>query len=456
MKFHTILSIIILFSLSTFNISASEHDNVMTQNSQKVYYQKLNDNIYPGAWRTIKKGVETAEDENVKYYILELNTYGGDVNTADSIRTKLLNTKIPTIVWINDNAASAGALISISCDSIFMTQSAKIGASTVVNGLTGEGAIDKYQSYMRATFRSTAEAQGRDPDIAEAMVDQDIEVEGVIEKEKTLTFTTSEAIKNGYCEGIINSRQELLDHIELTEQDVIEYEASSVDGLIGWLMNPAVSGFLITIILGGIYLELKTPGLGLGAIAAIGATLLYFAPYYLEGLAANWEIILFFIGVLLLIVEVFFIPGFGIFGVAGIICIISGLSFAMVGNDFFDFSGIPTGNYSKSLFTVLVSTIGSILLLFLLGGSILNSNSFKSLELSETQDAADGYTVAVSEEAALVGRTGVAITDLRISGRIKVADQIFDVITNGEYIEEGTEVILEKYQGRYFIVKKKV
>ncbi len=435
--------------------SYSQSDTIINNLYDKVFYQKLNADIFPGAWREIKKGVETAEKNNCDVYVLELNTYGGEVSTADSIRTKILNANIPTIVWINDNAASAGALISISCDSIYMAKSAKIGASTVVNSLTGEGAIDKYQSYMRATFRATAEAKNRNPDIAEAMVDQDVEVEGIIEAGKTLTFTTSEAIKHNYCNAEINSRTELLKRINAEKAEVVMYEKSTLDSLIGWLMKPAISGMLITIILGGIYLELKTPGIGVGTLFAVCGAVLYFAPYYLEGLAENWEILIFFIGVLLLIVEIFLIPGFGIFGVAGITLIVGSLTFAMLDNDFFDLTNVADGKFSSSLFTVLVSTLLSMVLLILLGGTILKSNAFKRFELSEVQDSNEGYTVAVKEEAALVGETAIAITDLRISGRVKVKNKIFDVITTGEYIEEGTEVVLEKYQGRYFIVSKK-
>lgn len=456
MKLYVLLLISLSSICASMSIFGNEDTVSLTQKIEKVYYQKLNADIYPGAWREIKKGIETAEKENADCYILELNTYGGEVSTADSIRTKLLNAKMPTVVWVNDNAASAGSLISLACDSIYMAKSAKMGASTVVNSMTGEGAIDKYQSYMRATFRSTAETQGRNPDIAEAMVDQDVVVEGVIEAGKTLTFTTSEAIKNGYCEAEINDKNELLKRIGAEKAEVVMYEKSTVDGLIGWLMSPAISGMLITIILGGIYLELKTPGIGFGSLFAIAGALLYFAPYYLEGLAANWEILIFFAGILLLVVEVFLIPGFGIFGVAGLTLITAGLTFAMIDNTYFDFTNVAEGKLSLSLFTVLVSTLLSILLLFILGGTLLQSNAFKSLELSDVQESKDGFTIAVPEEAELVGEIGVAITDLRISGRIKVKGEIFDAITNGEYIEEGTEVLLDKYQGRYFIVKKVV
>jgi len=185
----------ILFSTPLLQINAQQ--TLGPQPKATVYQLDITEDIYPATWRKVEKAVKEAEESNAAYLIINLNTYGGAVDAADSIRTKLLNTQVPTIVYINNNAASAGALISLACDSIYMSPGAKIGAVTVVNQ-TGIKMPDKYQSYMRATMRATAEVQGRDPQIAEAMVDESIVIPGIIDSTKTLTFTVNEAIRYDY------------------------------------------------------------------------------------------------------------------------------------------------------------------------------------------------------------------------------------------------------------------
>jgi membrane-bound serine protease (ClpP class) len=166
-----------------------------------VFVLDIRAEIDPRMTRYVELALAQAQREKADYVVVDMDTYGGTVNDGDAIRMKMLAFPKPVYVFINRNAASAGALIAIACDSIYMTAGADIGAATVVNGGTGEAAPDKYQSYMRSMMRSTAEANGRDPRIAEGMVDESIEIEGIKPAGKVLTFTTSEAIKNGYCEG---------------------------------------------------------------------------------------------------------------------------------------------------------------------------------------------------------------------------------------------------------------
>ena len=236
------------------------------------------------------------------------------------------------------DAASAGALISIACDSIYMAPGASIGAATVVNGTDGAAAPDKYQSYMRSMMRSTAEATGRNPQIAEAMVDEKLVVPGLSDDQSVITFSVSEAIQNGFCEGEFSSQKAILEAQNLKSAQVIAYEEKTVDTIISFFLNPAVSGILILLIIGGIYFEVRTPGIGFPFAAAFIAAMLYFVPYYLNGLADNWEVAVFIIGLILIGLEVFVIPGFGIAGVSGIILTFIGLLLVMLNNNIFDFS----------------------------------------------------------------------------------------------------------------------
>lgn len=366
-----------------------------------IYTFAIQDNIAAPTWRITQEAFEEALALNADVVILHLNTYGGEVSAADSIRTKILNAPMPVHVYIDDNAASAGALIAIACDSIYMKPGGKIGAATVVNQ-TGEQVPDKYQSYMRATMRATAEAHGkdtiftgtdtlyvwhRDPAIAEAMVDPRLFVEGVSDTGQVLTFTASEAISNGYCEGTAASMEEVIAKLGIEEYELSTYTPTGMDKMIGFLINPMISGVLIMIIIGGLYFELQSPGIGFALGASIVAALLYFAPLYLEGMAENWELILFIVGVILIMVEIFAIPGFGVAGVAGIIAIITGLTLSLVDNVVFEdpeFTGEGLGILLKSLSLVLVAVLAGVIFSLWATRKLLTTTAFGNLSEKRT------------------------------------------------------------------------
>lgn len=421
---------------------------------QKVYYFKLHDEIMPAASRLVNKAIDEAEAWGATLIVMELNTFGGRVDIADEIRSKILNATMPVAVWINDNAASAGALISIACDSIYMAPGSSIGAATVVSGDDGMQMPDKYQSYMRSTMRSTAEATGRDPIIAEAMVDDRIVIPGIIDSGYTLTFTSTEALKYGYAQGIADSRAEVLQQIGVEEYDIKEYEASTLDAIISMLMHPALNSLLLLAIIGGIYFELQTPGVGFPLAVAVTAAVLFFAPLYLEGLAANWEILLFIVGVILLALEIFVIPGFGIAGISGIILIVGSLILSLVANiDGFDFTFASGAQLTRAVLQVTIILTVAIVGFLVFNERITNSRAFKKLTLQDTLGG-EGSTAALSELDALIGKTGIAATDLRPTGRITIDDERYEASTDGELLEKGTEIVVVKSRGNYVQVKK--
>ena len=294
--YSNILKVFVLFILPLFNIVADNDE-------KKILLGKIDDNIDPRTNRYSKLLLDEASKDEYDIVVIEMDTYGGAVNDADDIRTRILDFEKPIYVWINKDAASAGALISIACDSIYMSSGASIGAATVVTG-DGAQAPDKYQSYMRSIMRSTAEAKGRDPKIAEAMVDEDISVDSISMEGKVITFSTKEAMKFGFCDAELNSVEEILERQGIEKFDIVPFELGSAEGIISFFLNPIVSSILILLILGGLYFELQTPGIGFPIIASITALILYLVPYYLNGVAENWEIILFFVGVILIVIEV--------------------------------------------------------------------------------------------------------------------------------------------------------
>lgn len=436
-----------------------------------IYTFEIKDVIAAPTWRTTQEAFKDATSLGADIMILHLNTYGGEVSAADSIRTKLLNASVPVYVFIDDNAASAGALIAIACDSIYMKPGGKIGAATVVNQ-TGEQVPDKYQSYMRATMRATAEAQGKDtvisgndtlliwrrnPAIAEAMVDPKLFVEGVSDTGQVLTFTASEAIQHGYCEGTVESMEEVIEKLGIKEYQLKSYNPSGMDKVIGFLINPLVSGVLIMIIIGGIYFELQSPGIGFALAASLVAALLYFAPLYLEGMAENWELIVFIVGVILIMVEIFAIPGFGVAGVAGIIAMITGLTLSLVDNIVFEdpeFTGEGLGILMKSLSLVLVSVLLGLILSLWGTKKLLTTTAFGNLSLKSEQKMEDGFIGVDTHQQSLVGEIGIAHTVLRPSGKVMISDKLFDAKSEYGLIEKGESVKVTRYEtGQVYVVK---
>jgi len=436
-----------------------------------IYTYAIQDNIAAPTWRTTQEAFDEALALEADAVILHLNTYGGEVSAADSIRTKLLNAPMPVYVFIDDNAASAGALIAIACDIIYMKPGGKIGAATVVNQ-TGEQVPDKYQSYMRATMRATAEAHGkdtiimgsdtiiswhRDPAIAEAMVDPKLFVEGISDTGQVLTFTASEAMAHGYCEGTAGSIEEVIAKLGIEEYELSSYQPSGMDKVIGFLINPMVSGVLIMIIIGGIYFELQSPGVGFALGASIVAALLYFAPLYLEGMAENWELILFIVGIILIMVEIFAIPGFGVAGIAGIIAIITGLTLSLIDNVVFEdpeFTGEGLGILMKSLSLVLVAVLLGVIFSLWATRKLLTSTAFSNLSLKSEQRTEEGFIGVETEQLSLVGEMGIAHTVLRPSGKVMIKDKLYDAKSEYGFIERGEAIRVIRYEtGQVYVVK---
>jgi len=442
---------LLFIPLLCISLSVLGQDNVVKKEKPLVFKLKLDSEIDPRTNRYSELALDKAREMSADYVIIEMDTYGGALNDADDIRTRVMEFEIPIYVFINKDAASAGALISIACDSIYMTKGASIGAATVVTA-EGSAAPDKYQSYMRSIMRSTAEANGRDPKIAEAMVDQNIEVDGISQEGQVITFSTSEAIKHGYCEAQVANIDEIMKRVGIEDYELYEYELSATDKLVQIFLNPFLSGILIMVILGGIYFELQTPGVGFPILAAVVALVLYFIPYYLNGLAENWEIALFFVGIILIALEIFVIPGFGLAGVAGISLTLASLVLVMLNNDAFDFSFVDSSKIITALFTTSIALGGAVVLMFIGGARLTQSNVFKKVALMDQMTKDLGFTSNFKKEN-FTGKKGIAYTVLRPSGKILIDGELYDAFTRGNYIEKDTEVEVISDEGTSLKVK---
>lgn len=440
-----ILKVLLFSVLPLFFINANDIET-------KVLVGEIKSNIDPRTNRYTKLLLEEASEKEYDIIIIEMDTYGGAVNDADDIRTRILDFEKPIYVWINKDAASAGALISIATDSIYMSSGASIGAATVVTG-DGTQAPDKYQSYMRSIMRSTAEAKGRDPKIAEAMVDEDIEVDSISAEGKVITFSTQEAIKFGFCDAELNSIEEILERQNINNYNITKYELGSTEDIISFFLNPVVSSVLILLILGGLYFEMQTPGVGFPIVASITALILYLVPYYLNGVAENWEILLFFIGIIFIALEVFVIPGFGVFGVIGLFSSLGSLILIMLNNDMFDFTFVLSRDLIASSLSVFISVFSFGLLVLFGGIKLTDSEAFKKIALNETQETGKGY-VSKKYSDNLLNMKGKSFTILRPSGKVIIDENIYDASTSGEYIEKNKKIIVTNNEGSSLKVKK--
>jgi membrane-bound serine protease (ClpP class) len=436
-----------------------------------VYLCKIDKMIAKPLWRTVKKSFDEADSLKADYMLIRMNTYGGQVDIADSIRTLILNYDIPVMVFIDNQAISAGALIAIAADSIYMRPGSSIGAATVVDQ-AGQKMPDKYQSFMRGMMRATAEAHGkkavvtdgdttwvwrRDPEIAQAMVDPSIVIKGIVDTGQVLTLTAGEAIRYGFCEGEANTADEALAKAGIKDYTIRELKLTGIDRIIIFLVNPVVSGILIMLIIGGIYFELQTPGIGFPLAIAITAALLYFAPLYLEGVAENWHLIVFVAGIILLLVEIFAIPGFGVTGILGITGIVTGLTFVMIDKIVFKFGPSPEGarEVVGAFAIVILSAVLSFVLSLWLSKRLFSPNRlFGSLALETSVKQSDGFVSFDTEkQKSLVGKKGTAHTVLRPSGKVMIDGDVYPAVAETGFIARGTGIIVRREeQGQLYVV----
>ncbi|MDR2885561.1 MAG: nodulation protein NfeD [Rikenellaceae bacterium] len=441
----------------------------------KVYVFPIRENIMPSTVKLTDKCLAAALKDSADYVIIDMNTYGGLMDAADSVRTALLNFPKPVMVFINNQAASAGALIAIAADSVYMREGASMGAATVVDS-SGDPVPDKYQSFMRSMMRATAESHGkvvdrvrangdtvwrwhRDPRVAEAMVDPTLVVPGLVDSLKVVTLTASEAIKWHYCEGKASSVADLLAKAGITDYQITEYKPTAMDNLLGWLTNPALQGILIMLIIGGIYFELQTPGIGFALVVSVCAAALYFAPLYIEGLASNWEIALFIAGVILLILEIFVTPGFGVLGILGIAAIVGGLAAAMIDLSllkYFRDGQLSVGYLLRPFGLVITSILVAACLCIWLGPKFLQGESRlkNKVVLVDEMTPQAGY-VSRAADRGMVGAHGTVTAVLRPAGRIEIGGVYYEAAgEDGQFIDKGAGVTVVRDEGGVLYCRK--
>jgi membrane-bound serine protease (ClpP class) len=419
---------------------------VWAKNDRVIYRIAVEGTIDLGLVPYVKRVIEAGEAHDAAATLVEINTLGGRLDAMIAIRDALLDTKVRVIGYVNKRAISAGALIALACPELYMAPGATIGAATPVDQ-QGVKASEKVVSYARAEFKSTAERNKRPMEIAAAMVDEDIEIDGVVSKGKLLTLTASEAVTNGVADGVYNSLDDLLSSLNLETAVMQAPKTNWAEKVIRVLNHPVLSGLLLTIGLLGLVAEVLSAGWGVPGTVGLVALVLYFGSHFMVGLAGVQELLLMMLGIVLILLEAFVIPGFGIAGILGIAFIMGGLVLSMLGK-------FPTpADISRAIWitigSLVLATIGAFALL-----KLLERRPFWSkISLASSEAKSSGF-VSSAKELELVGQTGVAITDLRPTGAGLFNNQRLDVITSGEYIEAGKTIKIVRDEGYRLIVER--
>ncbi|MEP0861225.1 MAG: nodulation protein NfeD [Ignavibacterium sp.] len=420
----------------------------ITAQQKTVYLGFIEGDIDLGLAPYITRVINEAEKNNADAIIFKINTFGGRVDAATQIKDAILSSKVKTIAFVNNRAISAGALITLSCNVIVMAPGSNMGAATVVDQ-TGQKVGEKYQSYMRSEMRSTAEKNGRPTDIAQAMVDERIVIPGLCDSTQLVTLTSEEAVKYKMADTILTRLDDVLSYIGMKEAKIIDVRSNWAEDVVRFLNNPIIASILIMIGFFGLLAEIKTPGWGLPGTAGLIALALFFGSSYILQLASIVEILMFVAGVVLLLVEIFVIPGFGVAGISGIVLIFASIFLSLIGSEPF----ITFESISVAIIQLTVALIAAIILVFLLAKFLPKTTAFSKLVLSESEKTDQGF-VSYPSDTSLIGKSGKALTVLRPAGIAEIDGKKYDVVADNEYIEPGKPVKVIRVEGIKVVVQE--
>ncbi len=501
--------VVVLFVLFAISVIAVE-PNTPSQKPQtaKAAVITCKGLIDDGLYQSIQRRTETAIDKGADYLIYEISTYGGLVKAADDISKYFINEagkKAHTVAYITTEAISAGAMISVSCHDIIMRENSKIGdcAPVMLGGKLEGVEREKQESFIRAIFETAANANGYPRALLKAMVSIDIEVYGVknietgkveyfesenlpkdknlydldnkeliIPEDKILTLIASDALKHGIARKVVESRAQALDF--LAERDGVVFTGETItfkpnwsEQMVRWLNSPAVMGVLVMLAMLGVYLELSSPGVGLPGLVAVICLIIIIGSKYTINLANWWEIALFTVGVLLLLVEVFVIPGFGVAGILGILCVFAGIFGMLVRNPpdelpwphtTFDWQIFMQGVMGLSL-----GFIGFIILAWLFAKYLHKIQKFDALNglvlLPATAKNGTEKEINITappeakDTAVNIGDKGEVFSKMRPTGKVKFKEQIIDCVAEANFLDKGVEVKIISIHGNRVVVR---
>jgi membrane-bound serine protease (ClpP class) len=427
---------ILLFSTIIVNLQTKAE---AVEGEKTVYVIPVQETVEKGLLAFINRSIKEAEELNAELIILDINTPGGAVDAASDIAKSITSTNLPLIAFVNKQALSAGAYIALNANEIYMTPGSTMGAAAIIDG-QGNAAGEKAESFWLAAMKSAAELNGRDPIYALAMADKDIDLPELnAGKGELLTLTPTQAVEVGYSEGTVSSLTELLEHLNVSDHNLVHSEVSMSENIARFITNPVVVPILLSLGSLGLILELYSPGFGIPGFVGISSLLLFFYGHMVAGLAGMEAILLFLVGFILLVIEIF-IPG----GILGIIGLAAVLTSVFISTESIELAAISV------LIAFLVCVIVSVLLFKVFGKKI---KLFDRLVLKDATHTEQGY-VSNKNRHELIGLEGKAISPLRPSGTAQFNEEFLHVVTEGVYIYENTPVKIVKVEGARVVVRE--
>lgn len=420
--------------------------SVVAQSGDLVFRVPVTGIVEMGLAPFIERSIREAEAAGAAMVILDIDTPGGRVDAAQRISDAISDAQVPVYAFVNRRAFSAGALIALATQRVYMRTGSVMGAVTPVDG-AGTKASEKIVSAMRSEMRALAEARGLDPAIAEAMVDESLFVEGISESGQLLTLTTSEAVEVGYAVEVADL-DALLAAAGAPGAEVREMRVNWAESVVRFLSHPVVAPFLLSLGFLGLIVEVKTPSFGLAGGAGVLALSLFFGSHLILGLAGWEDLLIFGVGVVLLTIEILVIPGMGILGVLGLGGIVVGLYMSMLGNfPTMQDLGEAGGVIATTMLIVLVSAW------MLIRHLPSSARLFRSgVFLAQTTNREEGYQATLARPE-LVGVVGQAVTDLRPAGVGMFGEERIDIVSDAEWIDEGTRVEIVADEGYRHVVR---
>lgn len=403
-----------------------------------VYWIPLNQTIEQGLASYLDRTFTEAEEAAADAIVIEMDTLGGEVTAALEIGKLISHSPIPVTVFIKGEAISAGSYIALNAETILMTPSSAIGAAEP-RLITGETADPKTVAVWASNMRAAAEAHGRDADIAAAMVDREMVIEGLTERGQLVSLSASQAVEYEMADQIVKNQQDVLDAIGFPKAHVVEMDLTPAERLARFITSPFVVPVLFLIGLIGIGIELFTPGFGIPGIIGVLAFGLYFFGHFIAGFAGMETVLLFVAGIVLLVIELF-IPGFGIFGILGLICFVAGVVMAAYDTVF-------------GLGALLIAMVLTVIVLIVAGRYLGKRGVWHKFVLSERQENESGY-VAPRSYKDLEGKLGQTLTPLRPSGAMLFDGKRYDVISEGGFIAADQPVVVVQVEGTRIVVRQ--
>lgn len=413
---------------------------VAAANPQSTVYEvELNDTVEKGLFAYLKRAFKEAEDAQAEIIVIRMNTPGGAIDAADEIGQLFTKTNQKIIVYVEDNAISAGSFIALMADEIYMTPTARMGASQAIVS-DGTAADEKVQSYWNSLMITAAESQNRNPKFAQAMADPSVDLpEYRAGKGKLLTLTAAEAEKVGYSEGTVATYDDLLAQLKLSDAQQVKVEMTFSEKVARIITHPIVIPILLSIAGLGLVVELYSPGFGVAGTMALTSLGLFFFGHLVAGLAGYETLLIFILGVGLLIAELF-VSG-GILGIIGAVLV--GTSIIMAGAD-------PMHMTISVLIAVTIATIGVVVTMKFFGKRLHLLNKMVLMDSTSTDQ---GY-VSNENRTELLGQIGVTLTPLRPAGVMRLNDERIDIVSDGGFINANESVKVIEVEGSKIVVTK--